>query len=87
MKIVFHQNFERQYKKLRKNEKQRFKERLGIFTKDHFDPFLNNHPLRGKYKKYRSINITGDLRAIYKELKEGIFLFTAIDTHTKLYGN
>lgn len=86
MKIVFHQNFERQYQRLHKSEKQKFKERLAIFIKDHFDLLLNNHPLRGKYKGYRSINVTGDVRAIYKEYQEDAFLFVAIDAHNKLYG-
>lgn len=86
MKILFHQHFEKQYKKLRESEKERFKKRIEIFIKDQLDPILGNHSLRGKYQGYRSINITGDLRAIYKEIKTNTFLFAAIDTHNKLYG-
>ena len=52
---------------------------------DEFDPILNNHALKGKYLGYRSINITGDLRVLYK--KEGnMMIFTVIDTHSNLYG-
>lgn len=86
MKIFFHRNFEKQYKKLRKSEKERLREKIGVFTTDRFDPILNNHPLRGRYKGYRSINVAGDLRLIYKELKLDTFLFVTIDTHSKLYG-
>ena len=86
MKILFHRNFEKQYKKLRENNKAKFKDRLEIFIKDQFDLLLNNHPLLGKYEGYRSINVGGDLRAIYKEIKKDTFLFVAIDMHSRLYG-
>ena len=85
MIVRFHKNFEKQYKKLKKGEKNRFKERIQVFLKDEFDPTLNNHPLRGKYKGYRSINVTGDLRAIYKRLVKSGAIFVAIDNHSNLY--
>ena len=87
MKILFHQHFEKQYKKLRENEKERFKKRVELFTKDQFDPIFGNHSLRGTYDGYRSINVAGDLRAIYKEIRTHTFLFIAIDTHSKLYND
>jgi addiction module RelE/StbE family toxin len=84
MKIRFHRNFEKQYKKLKKSEQIKIKERLALFLNDEFNPVLNNHPLHGKYKSYRSINITGDLRAVYKRaVNEGIFV--AVDSHSNLY--
>lgn len=85
MKILFHKHFEKQYTNLRASEKERFKKRIELFIQDQFDPLLGNHSLRGKYEGYRSINITGDLRAIYKEIRINTFLFVAIDTHSKLY--
>lgn len=85
MRVLFHRNFEKQYRRLRKREKDRCKERIVLFLKDPFDAALNNHPLRGTYKGYRSINIAGDLRAIYKMIESDVFLFVAIDSHTKLY--
>lgn len=85
MKIVLHKNFEKQYSKLQPTEKKRFKQRKDIFLIDPYDPVLNNHPLRGKYKGYRSINVGGDLRAIYSLLKDDIAFFVAIDTHSNLY--
>lgn len=85
MRILFHRNFEKRYQKIRKSERVRFKERIHLFVEDQFDPVLGNHPLRGRYKGYRSINITGDLRAIYRELQRDVFLFVTINTHDKLY--
>ncbi len=85
MKIVFHKNFTRKYSKLRLNEKQRFKERRDVFIANLFDPILNNHLLHGKYVGYRSINITGNLRVIYKLLKNDTVIFAEIDSHSNLY--
>jgi addiction module RelE/StbE family toxin len=85
MIVRFHKNFDRQYKKLRKNEREKFKERIVVFLQDEFNPMLNNHPLKGKYEGYRSINISGDLRAVYKLVAKDLVLFSAIDTHSNLY--
>ncbi len=86
MKILFHRNFEKNYRTLRISEKNKFKERLGVFAEDPFNETLNNHALNGTYRGYRSINIGGDLRAVYKTIKTEEYLFVAIGTHAKLYG-
>ncbi len=85
MNVLFHRNFEKHYKRLQKREKNRFKEKIQVFLKDEFDPILNNHPLKGKYKGYRSINVTGDLRAVYKRLIRNKVIFVVIDKHSNLY--
>jgi addiction module RelE/StbE family toxin len=86
MKILFHRNFEKNYIKLRISEKNKFKERLNAFVEDPFNPLLSNHALKGKYRAYRSINIGGNLRAVYKTIKNEEYLFVAIGTHAELYG-
>jgi len=85
MKIHFHKNFEKQYKKLKKREREKTRERLELFLEDSFHPLLNNHSLKGKYTDYRSINITGDLRAIYKYISRDECIFVIIDAHSNLY--
>lgn len=85
MIILLHNNFIKDYKKLSHWTKEKFKERRDLFLKDEFDPVLNNHPLKGKYQGYRSINITGDFRAIYKRDKDKA-IFVAIGSHSRLYG-
>lgn len=85
MKIRLHRNFERQYKKLRRQEKEKFKERRNLFLQNQFDPILNNHSLHGKYEGYRSINITGDLRVVYELINKDTAYFVAIDSHSNLY--
>ncbi len=52
---------------------------------DLYNPLLNNHALSGKYTGYRSINITGNTRVIYKFLDENVILFVEIGTHSELY--
>lgn len=85
MKIFLHKKFIKEYTKLRQGEKKRFKERRNIFLVDPYNPTLNNHALHGKYAGYRSIDITGDIRVIYKFLDKDAVLFAEIGTHPKLY--
>ncbi|MBI2330404.1 type II toxin-antitoxin system mRNA interferase toxin, RelE/StbE family [Candidatus Daviesbacteria bacterium] len=58
--------------------------RLELFIINQFHPQLNNHSLTGKYKGNRSINITGDWRAIYSEEKDSV-IFELLGTHSQLY--
>ena len=85
MRIILHKNFIKMYKRLRPTEQRHFKEQRDQFWIDPYHPTLNNHALRGKYTGYRSINITGDIRAIYKLVDNDTFLFVTIGTHKKLY--
>ena len=62
-----------------------FGERGRIFINNPFHPQLNNHKLTGKYEGYRSINITGDWRAIFKMKEPDAAVFVAIGTHSTLY--
>lgn len=64
MRFRFHKNFEKAYQKASHQVKNKFKNRLKLLTQNEFDPTLNNHLLQGKYSGYRSINVTGDIRAI-----------------------
>jgi len=85
MKIRFHKNFGKQYKKLKKKDQEKIKERLELFLENPFNPQLNNHPLKGKYTDYRSINITGDLRDIYKYINNEECIFVVVSSHSNLY--
>ena len=85
MIIAFHRDFTKRFKNLPQKIQLKFKERLIIFEADQFNPVLNNHMLKGNYLGYRSINITDDLRAIYKQTRDNV-IFVTIDSHSKLYG-
>jgi len=82
--IILERSFEKKYNKLEEKVKDKLKQKINIFIFDEFDPALNNHSLKGNYLSYRNINITGDLRAVYKK-KDNIAIFAYIDNHNNLY--
>ncbi len=85
MQILFHKNFGKGYKKLSQKIQNKFKEKLKLFLTDPYSPALNNHALHGKWQDFRSINITGDIRAIYKPVNSQTIEFALIDSHSNLY--
>lgn len=75
-------------KKLDVRVRKSFKEKILLFSKNPTDLELNNHELKDKYKGYRSIDITADYRALYKERileQENIADFEILGTHQELY--
>jgi len=85
MNVRFHKNFIKSYRKLSAKLQSQTDERLVLFRNDPYDLVLNNHLLKGKYQGNRSINITGDFRAIFKLLDADLAYFVEIGTHDKLY--
>jgi len=85
MNPKFYKKFTKRYQKLPTKFQHQADERLVLFRKDPFNELLNNHVLSGKYLGYRSINITGDLRAIYKMLNNDIAFFVDLNSHSNLY--
>jgi len=77
--------FDKQYAKLGVRNKLRFKERLAILRENPFDPELRNHALKGRFLGYRSIDITGDIRALYTVKGNTIIIFGFVGTHSQLY--
>ena len=61
-----------------------FDSRLRLFIADSRNPQLKLHPLKGKLSGYHSINISGDLRAIFKKDGDTI-TFVLIGRHSQLY--
>ena len=85
MEIELHRLFLKQYKKLPKNVRVQFVERKNLFAEKPFDPVLNNHSVDRVFPDCRSINVTGDYRAIFRQRDEQA-LFLRIGTHSELYG-
>lgn len=85
MQIFYRKSFLKDFKKLSLSTKNNFYKRQEIFIKNRFDPVLNNHSVGSAFPKCRSINITGDYRAVFKEEKGGV-IFILINTHSELYG-
>lgn len=83
--IDFTKGFTKQFRVLRSRQKERFYERLELFKKDPHNKALRDHAFKGKYKGYRSINIEGDLGALYYVKGNVIVIFGFIGTHSQLY--
>ena len=88
MTVRYDPAFLKKLKKLDVRVRKSFRERIALFARDPQNPQLNNHSLREKYFGYRSIDITSDYRAIYKEAHFGddvVAYFIALGTHKELY--
>jgi len=83
-RIDYSRSFDKQLKKAPLPIKVIFRKRFELFLSNPFHPQLNNHLLTGNYKGYRSINITGDWRALYSE-DENSIIFELLGTHSQLY--
>jgi addiction module RelE/StbE family toxin len=83
--IEFTKSFTKQFKLLRENQKQRFYERLELFKRNPHDRILRDHALKGKHVGYRSIDIEGDLRALYYVKRGKTVVFSFIGSHSQLY--
>lgn len=84
MQINFTREFAKQKDKASIKVQKALNSKLQLFIKNPYNRILNNHSLKGKLKLYRSIDITGDWRAWYKNEGE-IIWFVAIGTHSQLY--
>lgn len=88
VKVNYTKKFMKQLNRAPRAIQQTFHKRVKIFIADPLHPLLRNHQLLGILKGYRSINITGDWRALFRmsEDDEGITVwFVAIGTHSQLY--
>ena len=86
MQVKFTHSFVKQYKKQPQKIQLQFDKRLSLFMDDPAAESLKNHALAGKYQGYRSINVNGDIRALYKEEGKIIVIFAFIGSHSQLYG-
>ncbi len=85
MIVSYSKNFIKQSKKLDPDMRLKLYKSIQIFINNPLHPTLRNHLLKGKYKAYRSIDITGDVRALYLQ-NEQLVIFDAVGTHSQLYG-
>jgi addiction module RelE/StbE family toxin len=86
VKLRYLSTFKKQYKRLPKPFQEQFDARLVLFLEDPTDPRLRVHPLKGTFAGYWSMNVNGDLRALYRYDGEEIVIFALIGTHSELYG-
>jgi addiction module RelE/StbE family toxin len=89
MLVKFSKDFGKCYQKADLKIKLNFDKRLQFFAEKPFHPQLHNHLLTGKYSGFRSINITGDWRAIFSVHIDNqgnqTVIFELLGTHSQLY--
>ncbi|MEK7209144.1 MAG: type II toxin-antitoxin system RelE/ParE family toxin [Patescibacteria group bacterium] len=85
MRVDYHRNFIKNLVKLPLNIRQTFHRKLKVFIENKFNQILDNHQLHGEFLGCRSINITGDYRAIFVEDND-VATFLRIGTHHQLFG-
>ena len=88
MKVRYSPGFIKILKKTDVRTRKHFKQQIILFSQNPSNPLLHSHPLRDRWKGYRSINITSDWRAIYTKKVEGdeiVAYFVILGTHKDLY--
>ncbi len=88
-RIEFAPFFTKQRKAAPVEIKEAFLDTLELFLEDPDNPFLRNHRLRDKFAGLRSIDVTPDIRAVFREEQSGkrkVITFHMLGTHKDLYG-
>lgn len=86
MKIEYTKLFLKQLHKLRSSEQKQFVTRMELWLENPRVETLHLHSLTGKYKGAYSINITGDIRAIFLYFDNETIKFVLIGSHSQIYG-
>ena len=86
MRIRYHNRFTKRFRKLPSKVQAKFAERATLFYREPFHPLLNNHAVEFAYPNWRSINVTGDYRALFEVVDDDTAVFIKIGTHSELYG-
>jgi len=73
------------FKKQSVSTQDKLEERITMFMENPNYSLLHNHALAGEWIGCRSINITGDIRAVFEEITAGHVEFIAIGSHSELY--
>lgn len=86
MKIEYSKKFLKQYYKLSPKIQKQFQKRIVLWLQDPYNLQLHMHALSGEYAGFYSINITGDIRALYQKIDDTDVTYGFIGNHSQLYG-
>lgn len=87
MEIKYHKRFLKNYRKrIASNIKLtiQVEKRLEKFKENSNNPILKDHKLTGRMSEYRAFSIGGDLRIVYKIVRNEIWLYD-IGSHNQVY--
>jgi addiction module RelE/StbE family toxin len=85
MNISYSKTFIKQAKKLSPSLRLRLQQKITVFSQNPLHESLRNHALKGSFGAYRSIDITGDVRALYLQ-RDDEAIFDLVGMHSQLYG-
>jgi addiction module RelE/StbE family toxin len=85
MIVRFTKKFEKQLLKQPVKIQKQLYSRIDLFIENQDNLLLKKHALKGKYLGLYSINVSGDVRALYYENGEDMVFFAFIGTHSQLY--
>jgi addiction module RelE/StbE family toxin len=86
MRYILTKRFEKDFVKLPKRVKEQVIAALVLFVENPRHSSLRVHPLKGKWVGHYSIDITGDMRAVYFIVERDLVRFVAVGSHSQLYG-
>lgn len=88
MEVKLHKKFRKRLDKLSTAIQDKVNDTIERFIEDPFDPSLHNHALRGRQLGRRAISVTGDIRIIFEEYNNYMFvLMLDVGTHNQVYSN
>lgn len=85
MECYYSSSFKKQHQKLPVKIREQFKTRLMLFVENQNNPQLHIHKLQGEQNGLWSMNVTGDIRAVFDRHYNGVIVFEAIGSHSELY--
>ena len=86
MIIKYHKRFEKKFKKLPPSIQSKAQQAIGVFKCNPYDLRISNHALAGKIKGQRAFSVTGDVRIVFEEYNDYVFvLFLTIGGHPQVY--
>ena len=83
--LVYRKKFIKSFTKLSKKHRERAMDVIDIFELNTRDKSLRRHKLKGKYKDYESIDVTGDIRIIIQPQTREIIDICDVGSHSQLY--
>ena len=87
MQIKYHKNFQKSFKKRIAPYPKlvaQFQKHLTLFIENPENPTLKDHKLVGQKLNLRAFSVTGDIRVVYKKVKDELWLFD-IGSHNQVY--
>lgn len=82
MRIFYSPQFEREYRKLFSETKEKAKEKEKVFRKDPFDPQLKTHKLHGRLNDFWAFSIDYRFRIVFKFFEKNEVKFYAVGDHS-----